>query len=251
MYHIHKRQTDSIVLWSEWARQLNQIVGVQSTKVQLGSREGGGQGAAALASVELGCPSRNVLSLSSALYLQGKAPRHQSHNSGIDLPQPQLLGLRPCCPGLQAAPVGYRVLDCFIHLAEGFIEALRLEAGVPAKHRCPLLGPGRNDAALCASHKQLRLCSWTCMKAAYVAGFSMGFLPGGQAFSCTKAADAAGMSTGWPEHRGALHTESNLARSVWGLPGLTGTGVTCLAEQHGQTHWCMQPEHSQPGSLRC
>ena len=47
-------------------------------KGQLGSGRGGHQGAAALDSVELGCPSRNVLSLSSALYLQGKAPRHQS-----------------------------------------------------------------------------------------------------------------------------------------------------------------------------
>ena len=48
-------------------------------KVQPGSGGGGGQGAAALDSVEVGCRSRKVLGLSSALYLQGKAPRHHSH----------------------------------------------------------------------------------------------------------------------------------------------------------------------------
>ena len=82
-YQVQKRQADSIMPWNEWARHLNEIVMVQSLKVQLGSRRGGGQGAAALASVELGCPSRNVLSLSSALYLHGKAPCHQLHPAAL------------------------------------------------------------------------------------------------------------------------------------------------------------------------
>ena len=114
---------------------------------------------------------------------------------------------------LQTTPVGDCVLDRFVHLAKGFIEALRLEAGGPAKHRCPLLGPGRYDAALCASYKQSGLCSWTCMKATYVAGLTV-ILPMWTGIHVYKGHYAAGTSMTWPKLERHCTKEANVPRMM-------------------------------------